>query len=167
MSINHLINQNDPYTYDDDEKLNIDVGYITCKGINNSSLDIGRQSGGTTITGSDPAITASVAGAGFYWAKGSVSPLQAYTYTLKLNITISAPIASHKFYIDVENTIITYVGNFDALQYGQVCSDSAITALLCGKTENNGTNNVRLHFYTADGSNIVAGSYFGTVVFII
>jgi hypothetical protein len=133
----------------------------------NTALDTGRQSGGTTITASDPSITASVSGAGFYWAKGQVSPLQDNTYTLKLNLTVSAPVASNRFYIDVVNSRISHVGNFDALQYGQLCSDSAIPALLCGKTENNGTNNVRLHFYTADGSNIVAGSYFGTVIFII
>ena len=167
MSLNQIIDPDNPYTYDEEGLLNLRVGQLKCDSLQNVNLEIGRQLGGTTITGSDPAITGSINGAGLYWAKGSVSPLIANTYTLKLNITISAPVASHKFYIDVNNSRITYVGTFDALQYGQVCSDSAIPALLCGKTENNGTNNVRLHFYTADGSNLVAGSYFGTVVFTI
>ncbi len=167
MSLNHIIDANNPYTYDEEGLLNLNVGSIKCEYLQNVNLDIGRQSGGTTITASDPSIIASIDGAGFYWAKGQVAPLNDYTYTLKLNITISAPIAFHRFYIDVENTKITHVGNFDALQYGQLCSESAIPALLACKTENNGNFNVRLHFHTADGSNLVAGSYSGNVVFVI
>jgi hypothetical protein len=164
MSLNHIIDDTNPYA-DDEGLLNIRVGNISYEYANNRRLEIGVQFGGTTLTASDPAITGT--NSAFYFSKGSVSPLIDNTFTLKLSMTISAPVSSHKFYVDILNTKISHTGTFNALQFGHLCSETAIPALLCGKIENNGTNNVRLHFYTADGSTLVVGSYDGTVSFII
>tara|TARA_R110000782_G_scaffold257157_1_gene346411 strand:- start:106 stop:588 length:483 start_codon:yes stop_codon:yes gene_type:complete len=160
MSLNHLINEENPYTSDD--KLNIDVGYIKCISVNSSNQDSGRVFGGTTLTFSNASITGLVDP--FYFIIGYPPD---NTFILKLGITISAPIASHTFSVEVENANIAYVGDFDALTHGQLCSDSALPCILVSKVENVTTNKVRLVFNTADGSNIVAGSFAGSIYFTI
>ena len=164
MSLNHLINQNDPYTYDNDEKLNIDVGYITCKGVSNSGISSGKSIGGTTLTFENPAVMSGSSSI-LNWAKGYPPD---YTYYLKLSTTFNAPIASNSWYVEVNNSVIEYVGNFDTILFGHMNSDTPNLAVhIVNKIENVSANTVRIHFQTADGSNIVAGSFNGWARFSI
>jgi hypothetical protein len=164
MSLNHLINQNDPYTYDDDEKVNIDVGYITCKGLNNASQTSGKNVGGTTVVFENPAVMSGNSSILFY-QKGFPPD---YTYYLKLSTTFNAPIASNSWYVEITNSNIEYIGNFDTILFGHINSDTPNLAVHMVKNINwVSTNTVRIHFQTADGSNIVAGSFNGWVQFSI
>lgn len=164
MSLNHLINQDDPYTYDDDEKLNIDVGAIRCKFLTNTSQSNGTTTGGTILTFENPAVMSGNSSQ-LLWLKNYPPD---NNYYLKLSTTFNAPIASNSWYVDVNNSIIDYKGNFGTVLLGHLNTDTPNIAVhIVNKIEYVSANTVRLRFQTADGSNIVAGSFNGWVQFLI
>jgi hypothetical protein len=166
MSINHLINPDNPWTNDEEGTLNIKVGVLDCEYINISSRTSGKNVGGTTLTFSDPATMSGSAGT-LYFAKGSLT-FPSYTYILKLNVNFSAPLTTNTWFVDVNNSIIDYVGNFETVVFGQLCSNTPNLAVhLIQEVQDEATNTVRLRFQTADGSNIVAGSFSGSIQFSI
>ena len=160
MSLNHIINPENPYT--SENKINADFGYITCINVNPSSVTSGRIVSGTVLTFDNASITGTAGS--LYYALGVIPD---NTYILKLSVTIAAPVASNTFSIEVEQSNIAHVGSFDALANGQLCPDTAIPCLLVKAVENISANKVKLVFNTADGSTLVAGSYSGTTYFII
>tara|TARA_R110000868_G_scaffold395365_1_gene667012 strand:+ start:1251 stop:1745 length:495 start_codon:yes stop_codon:yes gene_type:complete len=164
MSLNHLINADDPYTYDDDQKLNIDVGDVKCKYLTVASQTSGKTIGGTTLTFENPAVMSGNSSQ-LLWLKGYQPD---YTYYLKLSTTFNAPIASNSWYVEITNPIISYVGNFDTVLFGNMNTDTPNIAVHMVKNINwVTTNTVRIHFQTADGSNIVPATFNGWVKFII
>lgn len=161
MSINHLINPSIPYTTDEG-LLSLKVGYLTCDGLTNLGITAGKNLGATTIDNiSDPNIT--VSNGSFHYEKGS-GVFPANNYLTNFTITISAPVASHKLSFDLTNAVMSFVGNFDAVIMGTMANDTGgVPALVVQRVVNVSTNTVNLSFQTADGSNLVAGSWYGYI----
>lgn len=166
MSINHLIDQNNPYV-DYGDLINIAVGTATCETINNKSITVGTQFTGQTLAFSDPSITGNPGR--FFFATGAVDQLPGSTYVLKLNVSFASALASESWYVDITSSKLLIQGT-NRLIWGQICSDAPNLPAMVGKKIEDPSipNTMRLYLQTADGSNIVAGTtYSGSISFVV